>query len=362
MGSKNKNGIIFLSAGGTGGHLYPAEALAEELLKRGYAVEIVTDKRGNAFQKLDVPLHIVRAATMKAGTFQKMKAVLDMGIGILQSFFLLLKRKPALVVGFGGYPSFPAVFAAQILGVDTILHEQNAVLGKANLWLSCGATAIATSLPETRGLRDQTKIRLTGNPVRAAIRAVRGRLYAAPKDGEAFRILVTGGSQAAKIFSDVMPKAVQLLPSETKSRLSIVHQAKKEDIDTTISAYQAAGVSAVVKPFFDDMQDRLSACHLFIGRSGASTVAEIAVVGRPAIFVPYPGHKDQQQKHNAATIAKQGGAWVVDQPDFTPENLARQMEHLAKNPAILDNAAFAAGKAARIEAVENLAALVEERL
>lgn len=351
-----------MSAGGTGGHLYPAEALAEELLKRGHVVEIVTDKRGNAFQRLNIPLHIVRAATMKTGFFQKIKAVFDMEIGILQSFALLLKRKPALVVGFGGYPSFPAVFAAQVLGIETMLHEQNAVFGKANLWLSYGARVIATSLPETRGLQDQTKIRLTGNPVRAAIRAVRGRLYAAPKNGEGFRILITGGSQAAKVFSDVMPKAVQLLPPEIKSRLLITHQAKKEDIDTTISAYQAAGVSAIVKSFFDDMPEQLSACHLFIGRSGASTVAEIAVVGRPAIFVPYPGHKDQQQKHNAETIAKEGGAWVIDQPDFTPANLARQIEHLAKNPAILDNAAFAAGKAARMEAVENLAALVEERL
>jgi UDP-N-acetylglucosamine--N-acetylmuramyl-(pentapeptide) pyrophosphoryl-undecaprenol N-acetylglucosamine transferase len=309
-----------------------------------------------------VRIDCVRAATFKSGILSKIKAVIDIEIGILQSALLLLKYKPALIVGFGGYPSFPAVFAGQMMGLPTILHEQNAILGKANVWLAYAARKIALSLPETRGIRaaDQPKTVLTGNPVRADICAVRDKPYPALTGN--IGILITGGSQGAKVFSDAVPEAVRRLPDEIKARLSIVHQCKENDIAATAEKYRAAGVKAEIKSFFNDMPERLSACHLFIGRSGASTVAEIAVVGRPAIFVPYPGHADQQQKHNAGIIAGKDGAWVIPQDQFTPEALAQQLEHLAKNPDILENAAKAAKSCGQPEAVKNLAALVEQKI
>jgi UDP-N-acetylglucosamine--N-acetylmuramyl-(pentapeptide) pyrophosphoryl-undecaprenol N-acetylglucosamine transferase len=348
---------IILAAGGTGGHLYPAEALAQELLNRGHTVIIITDKRGSAFRKLGdkVQIDCVRAATFRPGILSKIKAVFDICIGILQAAKLLKKYQPALVVGFGGYPSFPTVFAAQRMGIPTILHEQNAVLGKANLWLAGAAQVIAASLPLARD-----KVVVTGNPVRAGICAVRNNPY--PSLGGTLEIFITGGSQAAKVFSEVVPEAVRQLPEEIKHRLHIVHQCREDDIDATADQYRAAGVKAETKSFFNDMPERLSACHLFIGRSGASTVAEIAVVGRPAIFVPYPGHADQQQLRNAELIAQKDGAWIIPQENFTAETLARQIEHLVKNPSLLENAARAAKSCGQPEAVKNLADLLEREV
>lgn len=358
-----KTRTIILAAGGTGGHLYPAEALAQELLARGHTVVIVTDKRGSAFQNLGdrVKIHCVRAATFKAGLISKIKAVVDIGIGILQAARLVKEHKPAVIVGFGGYPSFPTVFAGQRLGVPTILHEQNAVLGKANLWLANAARRIAASLPETRGIKpaNQGKVTVTGNPVRASICAVRNIPYPSTKDS--FNIFITGGSQAASIFSMIMPEAVTLLPTDLKQKLHIVHQCREKDLETTAARYKAAGVTAETKTFFNDMPERLSACHLFIGRSGASTVAEIAVVGRPALFVPL-FHADRQQFLNAELLAGKDGAWIMLQEEFTPDALARQIEHLMRNPILLETAARAAHTCGQPEAVRNLANLVEETL
>ena len=355
---------IILAAGGTGGHLYPAEALAQELLNRGHKVIIITDKRGNAFQKLGDKVQIlcVRAATFRPGLLNKLKAAADIIIGILQAALFLKKFKPAVIVGFGGYPSYPTMFAGQQMGFKTILHEQNAVLGKANLHLADKAIAIATSLPDTRGIKPANldKVTVTGNPVRAAICAVRDIPYPALKD--TFEIFITGGSQAAKVFGDVVPEAVQKLPEDIKKRLHIVHQCPESSLAETTGKYRIEGINAETKSFFNDMPERLSACHLFIGRSGASTVAEIAVVGRPAIFVPYPGHADQQQKHNAELIAFNAGGWIILQDKFTPETLAEQLEKLIKNPDLLESAAKAAKSCGQPEAVKNLANLIETKL
>lgn len=354
---------IVLAAGGTGGHLFPAEALAQELIKRGNKVVILTDKRGNAFKSLGdkVDIHTVRAAYLKAGLWSKIQAVADMGIGILQAAKLLKKIKPDVIVGFGGYPSFPGVFAGQKMGIPTILHEQNAVLGKANIWLADRAMEIATSLPNTKGIKDsnKSKVTTTGNPVRAAIVAVRDSVYEQPKDD--MRIFITGGSQAAKVFSDIVPDAVGKLPEDMKKRLSITHQCREDALEITEKKYQAAGVKAEIKSFFNDMADRLKSCHLFIGRSGASTVAEVAVVGRPAIFVPYPGHADMQQKYNAETIANNGGGWVMMQENFTPDTLADKLKEFMQNPAALEKAAAAAKTCGQPQAARNLADVVEKR-
>jgi UDP-N-acetylglucosamine--N-acetylmuramyl-(pentapeptide) pyrophosphoryl-undecaprenol N-acetylglucosamine transferase len=355
---------VVLAAGGTGGHLFPAEALAQELLARGHKVVIITDKRGNAFKSIQDRAEIltVRAATLQGGVLRKAKACFDMALGIAQAARLLRKIKPAVIVGFGGYPSFPGVFAGQRLGIPTILHEQNAVLGKANVWLAGKAEKIAVSLPGTRGITpaNQDKVVTTGNPVRADIVAMRNTRYDPPQND--MRIFVTGGSQAAKVFADILPQAVERLAPELRGKLSIVHQVRADDIPSAEAGYGRAGVKAEIKSFFNDMAERLKSCHLFIGRAGASTVAEIAAVGRPAIFVPYPGHKDMQQKFNAEVISDKGGGWLMLQEGFTPEAVAGKLAELMKNPALLAQAATAARACGQPDAAKNLADVVEKKL
>jgi UDP-N-acetylglucosamine--N-acetylmuramyl-(pentapeptide) pyrophosphoryl-undecaprenol N-acetylglucosamine transferase len=354
---------IILAAGGTGGHLYPAEALAQELLNRGHKVVIVTDKRGTAFKSLGDKVQIltVRAATFKAGLFSKIKAVRDILIGIVQAAVVLKKIRPAVIIGFGGYPSYPTMFAAQQMGFKTILHEQNAILGKANLHLADKAIAIAASLPDTRNIKpvNQSKVTVTGNPVRAAVCAVRDLPYLPPTD--TFEIFITGGSQAAKVFGEIVPDATARLPDDLRKRLHVVHQCREDDIAATTEKYRIANVTAEIKSFFNDMPERLSACHLFIGRSGASTVAEIAVVGRPAIFVPL-WHADRQQFLNADLIANKKGAWVMEQNNFTPAALAERLESLIRDPAQLEKAAAAAKACGQPGAVRKLADLVEKNI
>lgn len=354
---------IMLSAGGTGGHLFPAEALAQELLRRGHRVVIVTDKRGHAFKSLGpaVDIHVVSAATLAGGIVGKIKAAARMARGVVQAKSLLRKVKPDVVIGFGGYPSVPAVLAAQLSGVPTLLHEQNAVLGKANALLADHAKSIATSLPDTKGVKakNAAKIAHTGNPVRDAIAAARQENYIT---GTEFNILITGGSQAAKVFSDVVPQAVAQLPEDIRRRLHIVQQCREDAVEITRKAYEAQGVKAEIKSFFNDMADRLKGCQLFIGRSGASTVAEVAAVGRPAVFVPYPGHADMQQKHNADVIASRGGAWVMLQEDFTAAALAQHLQKVINDPAQLQQAARAARACGATDAAARLADVVEKNL
>ncbi len=356
---------VILAAGGTGGHLYPAEALAQELLDRGHKVIIVTDKRGAAFQNLGDKVEVltVPAATFKAGIANKIKAVIEILSGIVQAAKLLRKYKPAIVVGFGGYPSFPTVFAAQWTGFRTIIHEQNAVLGKANLHLAGKAVAIAASLQDTRGIKDanQSKVTVTGNPVRPAIRALREIPYP-PLDGT-FEIFITGGSTAlTRVFNDTVPVAIMLLPENLRQRVHIVHQCRAGETAMTAASYGKAGVTSEIKEFFDDMPARLAVCHLFIGRSGASTVAELSVAGRPAIFVPYPGHTDQQQTHNAEPLEQKGGCLIIQEEDFTSQTLSGEIEKFMKDPALLQKAAEAAKSCGQPDAARNLADLVERTL
>lgn len=353
--------VIMLSAGGTGGHLFPAEALAGELLRRGHRVVIVTDKRGHAFKSLGdrAVIHTVRAATLKAGIVPKVKAVIDMGLGIVQAALLIRKYRPGVIAGFGGYPSFPAMFAGQMLGVPTVLHEQNAVLGKANHVLAARARAIATSLPETRGISvvNHPKTVLTGIPLRAPVVALHERGYVQP--GDEVRILITGGSQAASVFGEIVPPAVALLPEPMKKRLFLMHQAREKDVASTAEKYRAAGIRAEVMPFFTDMAARLASSHLFIGRSGASSVAEAAMAGLPAIFVPLR-HADMQQKHNALSVTEHGGGWLMMQEDFTPKALAEKLQELLEKPELLADAALKARACARPDAAALLCDLVEK--
>ncbi|MFC7334123.1 undecaprenyldiphospho-muramoylpentapeptide beta-N-acetylglucosaminyltransferase [Rhodocista pekingensis] len=350
---------IVLAAGGTGGHLFPAEALARELLERGHRVVLVTDVRGTAFGDAlrDVPVHRIRSATLGGGLLGKARTALELGIGTLQARRLLARLAPAIVVGFGGYPSFPAVYAAAGLRIPVAIHEQNAVMGRANRMLARRARLICTSFPEVQGMDNVDRARAvrTGNPVRPAVLVLRDRPYEAPLPGGSLNILVTGGSQGATVFGEIVPRAVAMLPEDLRLRLGIVQQARAENLQAARDGYAALGVQATLAPFFRDLPERLARCHLMIGRAGASTVAELTVAGRPAILVPYPHATDDHQTANARALAAAGGAWLMPQPEFTAEALAARLTALLTDPTPLAPAAAAAAAWGLPDAARRLA-------
>lgn len=354
--------LIILSAGGTGGHVMPAQALALDLVSRGYAVEVITDRRGLKYAPAfgDVPMHEIHAGTLGAGVMGKVKGAANLGLGILQAQRILSRKNPAIVVGFGGYPSFPALYAAQKMKIPTILHEQNAIIGKANAMLAPAAERIASSIPQLRGIDENDRIRtiFTGNPVRTEIAALYTKPYPTLEiDGE-LRILVMGGSLGASVFGRVLPEALSALPVDHRKRLNIIQQCREEDIESARAAYADAQINATLSPFIDDVAAELEAAHLVIARSGASTIAEVTTAGRPAIFVPYPHHKDQQQKMNAETVADAGGAWVMAESGFTLEAVLARIETFLQNPSALFKAAECARTCGRPDAARKLGNLV----
>lgn len=353
---------IIISAGGTGGHMFPAEALARDLIGRGYRVALATDVRGKKFEPFadGIPVYVLKSGAAQGGIFNKVKTILSLGIGVLQARKLVDKLKPAVVVGFGGYPSFPAVYAAQKKNIPTIIHEQNAILGKANSYLAPKADRIATAWPNISGMNESDSVRavVTGNPVRPDIAALYNKPYPSLEQDGVLRIFVMGGSLGASVFGDIIPKMVDNLSSAHKARLEIVQQCRAENIEDVRSAYKAAGVKAELATFFDNVADRLERCHLVIARSGASTVSEVATAGRPAIFVPYPHHKDQQQKRNADAIFDAGGAWVMTQDGFTVEALLARIETFLQNPESLFNAAENARTCGKPDAARKLGNVV----
>ena len=351
-----------LAAGGTGGHLFAAEALAGELVRRGGAVQLVTDGRGGGFAGMvpGVSLGRVRAGRLGGGPFATARGLIDIGLGVLQARRLLRRLEPAAVVGFGGYPSVPTMLAAAQLGFPTVIHEQNAVLGRANRLLARRVTRIATGFPEVQGLRPAEHLRATyvGNPVRPDIRAV-GRVdYAPPVPGEPIELLIFGGSQGAHVFSEVVPEALALLPTERRAALRLSQQARPEDRDALAERLRNLGIAAEIDSFFTDMPRRLARAHLVICRAGASTVAELAAAGRPALLVPYPHAMDDHQAANARAFANTGGAWVLPQSSLSPPMLANRLAELLADPAALRYAARQARSFARDDAAERLAAVV----
>jgi len=339
--------LVLLTAGGTGGHMFPADALARALLDRGCEVALVTDKRGGAYGDTlsTIASHKIRAGQVTGrGPVAKLFGLLDVALGTLQARGLLKRLRPAAVVGFGGYASFPAMMAAGWLGIPSALHEQNAVLGRANRFLAKRATRIAIAYRTVKGVPPggEAKLRLTGNPVRAPIAALAKAEYAAPGAGGPLDVLVLGGSQGARIFSEVVPAAIAALPEAARKRLRVTQQARQEDITAAGAAYAAIGLKAELKSFFDDVPERLRAAHLLICRAGASTIAELTTAGRPAVLVPYPFAADDHQTANARSIDAEGGGWLVPQPEFKPETLAARLAALLDDPSAL---AAAAGKA-----------------
>lgn len=354
---------IVLASGGTGGHVFPAKALAETLAARGHAVALVTDTRGGAFDDASagISVHRIRAGGIAGrGLLAKAKGAVKLLLGWRDARRLLDQLKPCAVVGFGGYASVPTVLAAGGRGIPVVLHEQNAVLGRANRLLASHASAIATCFETVAKVpaRDRRKIVLTGNPVREAVRSVRTAAPAPLLANGTREILITGGSQGASAFADLIPAAIALLPDSLRARLRIAQQARASEVDQVTAAYAALGVTADVRRFFDDMPARLRAAHLLICRSGASTVAENTVAGRPALLIPYPSAIDDHQTANARAIEDAGGAIVLPQANLTAERLTTLLADLLDDTERLSEMTEAAHAAGRPDAVADLARLV----
>lgn len=355
--------LFLLAAGGTGGHVFPAEALARELLGRGARVALVTDARGGRFSdELVVPVYRVKASPLGKGFFRRALNVLTMGVGVLQATFLLRKLRPAAVIGFGGYPSVPLLYAAARTGVPIVLHEQNAVMGRANRALLPMAKVLGLSFPHVAALPEAPKTRIvhTGNPVRPAFAALRASPYPTPTEDGPFRILVLGGSLGASVFSQIVPKALALLPESLRRRVFVTQQCRAPDMEEARAAFAGAGVEAELAPFFKDVPERMGQAHLIIGRSGGGAVAELTAIGRPAILVPFPHGHAGEQTANAEAIAQAGGAWLIPQAAFTPEALAVRLEALMALPANLAKAAAAARAWGTVTAADALADCVYE--
>lgn len=358
--NKDQKKRILLCAGGTGGHLFPAHALAGELKRRGYEVHLVSDERIERYAS-DFPAdvrHKVSSATLAGRNPIKLaKALLTLLKGYLAARRLINKVKPGAVVGFGGYPTLPPLIAAATKGVPSMIHEANAVLGRANRVLSRKVNAIALGLPLSKARLSNAIY--TGNPVRDTVLEAAKTSYQPSTGDDDFHLTVFGGSQGAQFFSGAVTKALGLLAVELRSRLKVVQQVRAEDEQTVLSAYIAMGIEAEVATFFDDMPRKIADSHLIISRSGASTTAELAVIGRPAILVPYPHALDHDQAANAQSLVENGGGWVVQQNDVTPEWLAGELTRLMNDGNVLCDAAKNARAQGRPDATMLLAGAVE---
>ncbi|MEP4734714.1 undecaprenyldiphospho-muramoylpentapeptide beta-N-acetylglucosaminyltransferase [Parvibaculum sp.] len=357
-------GPIVIAAGGTGGHLFPGQALAQELRRRGRKIVLMTDERVQRFDRLfpEADFYAIPSATPSGkGLAGLVKAAPAILAGVARSFAILQRVKPAALIGFGGYPTLPPVAAAILRGVPACVHEQNAVLGRVNRLVAPHVEAIASTFDKPKFLkaRDAGKLVLTGNPVRDAVIAQAGAPYDAPVAGGEVRLLVFGGSQGARVMSDIVPAALARLPEEVRKRLRIVQQARPEDMERVGKVYAQAGIAVELNSFFDDMPERIAACHLVVGRSGASTVSELGVIGRPSILVPLPHSLDNDQKANAEKLANAGAAWMIEQKDFTEDAFAHRIEQLFAAPPDLEAAAAAAKRQGQPNAVRDLADLVE---
>lgn len=352
---------FILAAGGTGGHMVPAHVLALELLARGHAVHLVTDTRGLRFPGLfdGVPHTVVDSGSPGRSGWRALPAVaISIWRGRRAARSLFRDLKPRAVVGFGGYPALPSLLAALSLRLPSLVHEQNAVLGRVNRFLASRVARIAVSYARVRRLEAgwAGKTVLTGNPVRAEIVAARGIVFVA--DAPRLRLLVTGGSQGAAILNRIVPAAVALLPEALRARLDVTHQGRDEDAAMMAEAYRAAGVSADIRAYFTDLPAEIARAHIVIARAGASTVAELAVAGRPAILVPLPIATDDHQTDNAQGLAAAGGAIVMPQPQFSAEALAEALAAWLGNPAALAIAAAGARSVGYPDAAARLADLV----
>ena len=362
MAAADDGPSVLLAAGGTGGHLFPAEALAVALGRRGIVVDLATDERaaryGGSFPARAT--YVIASDTLRRNPFAIARTVWRLGSGFGRSHALLGAGRPAAVIGFGGYPSIPPLMAAMLRRIPTIIHEQNGVMGRANRMLSRRVTAIATSFP---GVLDATpelsaKATHTGNPLRPAVLAAARTAYDEPVRHGRLKLVVTGGSQGARVMADIVPAAIAALPVSSRMRIAVDQQAREEDLARVRAVYREAGVDAEVAPFFTDLPARLARAHLVIARAGASSVAEFAAIGRPSILVPLPNALDQDQMANARVLKRVGGAILLPQDVFTSERLTEELADIAAAPERLAEMAAGARTAGTLDAADRLADLV----
>lgn len=352
-----------LAAGGTGGHMVPAHAVAQELMARGHRVALVTDERGTQYPGLfeDVQTHVLPAGRMAGGIrgwiagFRQILEGRRMARRLYDSF------EPSAVVGFGGYPALPALLGAFAEKIPAIIHEQNAVLGRVNRLVAGKVAAIATAYPDVQRLspRFASKTYLVGNPVREAVLALRDEPFPVFSDESVLRILVTGGSQGASILSQVVPEGLGMLPISLRRRLQVTQQCRPEDIEAVRARYAEMEIPADLSTYIEDMPEKLAWAHLVIARAGASTIAELTAAGRPAILIPLPTAMDNHQAYNVREMVAAGGARAIDQSRFTATELAKQMQKLALEPGALANAAERARSCGRPAAVKDMCDLIE---
>lgn len=353
--------LVLLAAGGTGGHLFPAQALADALTRRRIAVALATDRRAAHYDFPAQSVYVIPSATVRGrDPISLMRTVVTLGAGVVKAFAAIGRAQPSVVVGFGGYPTVPPLYAAALRGVPTVLHEQNGVMGRANKFLASKVTAIATGFAQVAKLDPAlaAKTTFTGNPVRPTVVAASAIQYAAPETNGPFRLVVFGGSQGAQVMSDVVPAALERLDPVLRARLALTQQARAEDLARVRDTYARLGIAAETGAFIADLPAKLAAAHLVVARSGASTVAELSAIGRPAILVPLPHALDQDQFANAGVLEQAGGAIRIVQHDFTPERLAAEVSALAAAPQRLAVMAKAAKSAGTVDAAERLADLV----
>ncbi|HEY9092372.1 undecaprenyldiphospho-muramoylpentapeptide beta-N-acetylglucosaminyltransferase [Parasphingorhabdus sp.] len=352
-----------LAAGGTGGHMIPAYALAKELVQRGHRVALITDERGERIPGMvdEGQVHVLPAGRITKdprGWLAGARAIMK---GRKMAMQLYDTFQPSAVVGFGGYPAFPALLAANAKDIPTVIHEQNAVLGRVNRLTARSVNAIATSYPDILKLKPKylEKVHLVGNPVREDVIALRDEPYPPLTEDGIFRVLVTGGSQGATILSQVVPDGLALLPMNLRRRLQVTQQCREQDIEHVRAKYAEYDIPAELATYLPDLPERLGWAHLVIGRAGASTIAELTTAGRPAILIPLPIATDDHQTQNVREMVAAGGARAIAQPQFTAKELAKQMQKMALGPDALANAARCARKCGRPDAASDLADLVE---
>ena len=349
--------VIVLSAGGTGGHLFPAQALAGELAKRGRDIVVMTDTR---FANYATQFPRARIETVPSSPLSAVSAPFKIAAGIAIAFAKLLRLKPAAVIGFGGYPSVPVMLAATLARLPTAIIEQNAVVGRANRLVMNRVRLVAAAFPIARfAPADPSKVVLTGNPLRPEVEALWGAPYNTPEAGGPLRLLVFGGSQGARAMSEIVPAALTRLPHDMKMRLSVVQQCRPEDIERVREIYRNAEIRADLQTFFSDLPSRMAEAQLVIARAGAGTVAELMAIGRPAILVPLPGALDDNQTPNADILAKADAGWRVPQAGLSPDSLAQMIMRIFADPLSLARRATAAHALATPRAAEKLADLVE---
>lgn len=354
-------GRIVVSTGGTGGHVFPAVCLAEELFKRDYHVVWCTDQRGEKYYSAKVSslsnkliFHIAKTDGMW-GKIKQYLTILTATVKVLMAF---VAERPTMIVGFGGYTTAPVVIAAALLRIPIVLHEQNAVLGKVNRWMARQAKVLMLGFEQTQRIPAFLKTVYMGNPVRAEIAKIRDQPY--PAMGGKLKIFVIGGSQGAALFSTIIPAALALLPKLDQQRIEIVQQARPELRDSTQKAYQNLGIVATIQPFFTDMAALYAASHLVVCRAGAMTVAEVCLTHRPAIFVPLASAMDNHQYFNAAELSTQNRAWLIKQNEFTALKLATQLQQILDNPSLLEEMSQSLQKKYRLDATVKLANYLED--